>query len=119
MDIGPTAPGHVLVIPKYHGGKLHEIPDEYLQELLPVAKKIVVASGLDKSGLEGAGYNILQNNGSIAHQVVDHVHVHMIPKRNSESGLIVGWPQDAEAAKSVKDVHAKLLEKLGGVQSSL
>ena len=36
-----------------HGEKLHDVPDEYLQDSLIVAKKIAVASGLED-------YNILQ-----------------------------------------------------------
>jgi diadenosine tetraphosphate (Ap4A) HIT family hydrolase len=60
-----------MVIPKTHGAKLHEIPDDELSELLPVAKKLALAMGV-------ADYNILQNNGRIAHQEVDHVHVHMV-----------------------------------------
>lgn len=55
-----------LVIPKFHGEKLHDIPDDQLSELLPVAKRIATASG-------AVDYNILQNNGTIAHQVVPHV----------------------------------------------
>jgi diadenosine tetraphosphate (Ap4A) HIT family hydrolase len=66
-DIGPISEGHALVIPKYHGAKLHDVPDEHLTELLPVAKKIAIATGADQ-------YNILQNNGRMAHQMVDHVH---------------------------------------------
>jgi len=53
-----------LVIPKYHGAKLHQVPDENLGEILPVAKRIVKALGD-----EGLDYNVLQNNGRIAHQV--------------------------------------------------
>lgn len=41
---------------------MHELPDEYLQDVLPIAKKIAIAQGV-------ADYNILQNNGRIAHQV--------------------------------------------------
>eukprot|EP00124_Ichthyophonus_hoferi_P003198 Ihof_evm2s264 gene=Ihof_evmTU2s264 len=39
MDIEPISKGHVLVIPKYCGAKLHNIPDDFLAELLPAAKK--------------------------------------------------------------------------------
>lgn len=114
LDIGPTAKGHALVIPKYHGEKLHNIPDEYLAELLPMAKRIAVASKLDVSGLEGEGYNILQNNGTIAHQIVPHVHVHLIPKRDEETGLVVGWPHPAEASEkaSLEEVHKEILARL-------
>lgn len=59
------------MIPKTHGAKLHDIPDEELKELLPAAKKLAIAAGV-------TDYNILQNNGRIAHQFVDHVHVHMV-----------------------------------------
>lgn len=59
------------MIPKTHAEKLHQVPDAELAELLPVAKKIALAVGAED-------YNILQNNGRIAHQVVDHVHVHMV-----------------------------------------
>jgi hypothetical protein len=55
-----------LVIPKHHGAKLTDIPDDQLNEILPVVKKIAAASGAEN-------WNILQNNGRLAHQVVDHV----------------------------------------------
>ena len=38
-----------------HGEKLHEVPDEYLTEALPVAKKIATALGAEN-------YNLLQVN---------------------------------------------------------
>lgn len=37
----------------------------------PVVKKLVTATG-------AVDYNVLQNNGRIAHQEVDHVHFHMV-----------------------------------------
>ena len=46
--------------------KLTDIPDDQLAEVLPVAKKIATAIGSEN-------YNILQNNGRLAHQEVDHV----------------------------------------------
>ena len=54
----------------------------------------------------------MQNNGRIAHQVVDHVHVHMIPKPNEEEGLGIGWPQqngDKEKLQKLCDaIKAKI-----------
>lgn len=67
------------MIPKHHGAKLTDIPDSSLEELLPVAARLARASG-------AVDYNILQNNGRAAHQLVDHVHVHMIPKPNEQEG---------------------------------
>lgn len=114
LDIQPTTKGHILIIPKHHGEKLHNIPDEYLADLLPLVKKLTKVSGLDQynSPSDVPGYNILQNNGRIAHQEVDHVHFHLIPKRDEESGLVVGWPAEGTDFDKLKVVHAELLEKI-------
>jgi diadenosine tetraphosphate (Ap4A) HIT family hydrolase len=105
LDIGPLSKGHALVIPKYHAAKMHELPDEYLADAMPVAKKIALAQGVEN-------YNILQNNGRIAHQVVDHVHFHVIPKpsESDKEGLVIGWPTQEPS----KEELTKLREELNG-----
>ncbi|KHO01144.1 HIT family protein 1 [Metarhizium album ARSEF 1941] len=80
LDVGPLSKGHALVIPKYHGAKLADIPDDQLTEILPTLKKLVTATG-------AVDYNILQNNGTMAHQQVHH-----IPKPNDAQGLGINWP---------------------------
>ncbi|OAX36802.1 HIT-like protein [Rhizopogon vinicolor AM-OR11-026] len=107
LDIGPLAKGHALIIPKDHVTKLHELPDEYLADAMPIAKKIAAAQGLEN-------YNILQNNGRIAHQEVDHVHFHVIPKpaATDEEGLVIGWPAKSGVIDEVKRYHEEILGKL-------
>ncbi|KAM0300122.1 hypothetical protein HYE67_006364 [Fusarium culmorum] len=105
LDIGPLSKGHALVIPKYHGAKLADIPDEDLAEILPVLKKIVNATG-------ATDYNILQNNGRIAHQEVDHVHFHMIPKPNNEEGLGVTWPTKLADMEQLKAYCEEIKSKI-------
>jgi len=83
MDINPLSDGHVLVIPKYHAVKLHELPADFMAELGPNLVKIAKAIG-------ATDYNILQNNGANAHQAVGHVHFHIIPKIGDE-GLGIKW----------------------------
>ncbi|TPX45585.1 hypothetical protein SeMB42_g03944 [Synchytrium endobioticum] len=102
LDISPLSTGHAvspnifcpapschLVIPKAHAQYLHEVPDESLADLLPVAKKIASAIG-------AKNYNVLQNNGRLAHQAVDHAHFHIIPKPNDAEGLGLPWQTDTE-----------------------
>ncbi|TGZ82053.1 HIT-like protein [Ascodesmis nigricans] len=105
LDIQPLSRGHALVIPKTHGAKLHDIPDDELSEMLPVAKKLATALGV-------TDYNILQNNGRIAHQFVDHVHVHMIPKPNETEGLGVKWPMQDTDMDKLKALHEELKSKI-------
>ncbi|KAK6005498.1 hypothetical protein QM012_007140 [Aureobasidium pullulans] len=105
LDINPLSYGHALVIPKHHGAKLHDIPDDQLTEILPVAKKIAQA-------INASDYNILQNNGRIAHQVVDHVHFHMIPKPNEKEGLGISWPQQQGNQDKLKKLKEEILSKM-------
>jgi len=56
LDIQPLSRGHALVIPKEHAVKFHELSDETLADILPVAKKVASALGV-------VDYNLLQNNG--------------------------------------------------------
>ena len=76
LDIFPTSYGHTLVVPKHHSAKLHELSADAVKdlgsELVRVSRAIVQATGC-------SDYNVLQNNGQIAHQVVPHVHFHIIP----------------------------------------
>ncbi|KAL7276284.1 Adenosine 5'-monophosphoramidase [Rhizina undulata] len=105
LDIQPLSRGHALVIPKSHGAKLHDIPDDELAELLPVAKKLAKAIGSEN-------YNILQNNGRLAHQEVEHVHVHVIPKPNEEEGLGIRWPIRAPDFDKLKALLEELKPKI-------
>jgi len=105
LDIQPLSKGHALVIPKHHGAKLTDIPDDQLAEILPAAKKIAAAVGAEN-------YNILQNNGRLAHQVVDHVHFHMIPKPNEQEGLGIGWPAQQTDMDKLKQLHETLKAKM-------
>ncbi|KAJ3826222.1 HIT-like protein [Lentinula raphanica] len=105
LDISPVSEGHTQVIPKYHAVTIADLPDEYLADIGPVVKKVALATG-------ASAYNVLQNNGKIAFQHVDHVHYHVIPKRSEKDGLIldvnVSWPQK----KAEKEELAATLENM-------
>ncbi|GAV48090.1 hypothetical protein ZYGR_0I03870 [Zygosaccharomyces rouxii] len=113
LDIQPLTEGHALIVPKYHGAKLHDIPDEFLVDVLPIAKKLSKALGVENNGLDNPiGYNVLQNNGKIAHQEVGHVHFHVIPKRDKDTGLVVGWPAQPTDFAKLDQTHKEIMAKL-------
>lgn len=97
LDVGPLSEGHALVIPKAHYETLDQVPAEDAAAIgaaLPaLARAIRKATGAD-------AYNILQNNGPAAGQVVPHVHFHLIPRHAGNArdgdvpgnGLPFGWP---------------------------
>eukprot|EP00008_Paramoeba_atlantica_P011792 CAMPEP_0201489614 /NCGR_PEP_ID=MMETSP0151_2-20130828/22964_1 /ASSEMBLY_ACC=CAM_ASM_000257 /TAXON_ID=200890 /ORGANISM="Paramoeba atlantica, Strain 621/1 / CCAP 1560/9" /LENGTH=137 /DNA_ID=CAMNT_0047875259 /DNA_START=53 /DNA_END=466 /DNA_ORIENTATION=+ len=103
LDINPLSKGHALIIPKYHCEKLHELPPAEMAEIGPNIVKVAKAIG-------ASDYNLLQNNGALAHQEVKHVHFHIIPKPNAEEGLGVGWPTKS----ADKDELKETLERVKG-----
>ncbi len=77
-----------------------------------MTKKLVKALELEIESPEGLGYNVLQNNGRIAHQEVDHVHFHVIPKYDNESGLGVEWPAQETDFEKLGKLHKELISKI-------
>ncbi|KAI9566222.1 HIT-like protein [Boletus coccyginus] len=107
IPLPPLTESHALIIPKDHAVKMHELPDEYLADAITVAKKIAINQGLEN-------YNILQNNGRVAYQTVDHVHFHVISKPDENSGLVVHWPPQGSPEK-LDAARAEAFARLGAV----
>jgi histidine triad (HIT) family protein len=78
LDINPFSEGHTLVIPKEHYKGLLDVPPQVLTVLLERVQKI--SSHIAKA-LACDGFNILQNNGAAAGQSVNHIHFHIVPRR--------------------------------------
>jgi len=87
LDIGPLSDGHTLVIPKEHYARLEDLPAELAGEIGKVLPKLGAAV---VRAVGAPGYNVLQNNGRVAGQLVEHVHFHIIP-RQPEDGLGYRW----------------------------
>lgn len=92
MDIAPLSEGHFLIVPRVHYNVLSDVPDQVLAKVLPLAKRLSEAA---MTGLGVEGFNLLQNNGEVAGQMVGHWHMHVIPRRNkSELPVKPGAPAD-------------------------
>jgi histidine triad (HIT) family protein len=97
LDINPLSRGHLLVVPKEPAATLDQLSDEAsaaLGRVLPrLCRAVIAVTGVSE-------YNVLENNGSSAHQAIAHVHFHIIPKPNNREGLGIGWPLTNLDAKS-------------------
>jgi histidine triad (HIT) family protein len=78
MDIYPLRRGHVLIIPKQHQQKLHELPETTRAHLVNTASRI--AAALYQSALQPAAVHYVVNDGPAAQQTVPHVHLHVLPR---------------------------------------
>jgi histidine triad (HIT) family protein len=107
LDVFPLSRGHTLVIPKEPAETLDALSDDAsaaIGRVLPrIARAVLRATGAN-------AYNILQNNGTLAHQAVFHVHFHIIPKFDNGDGLGIGW----RAGKLDPTAGAELAKKITG-----
>lgn len=127
LDIMPIAPGHILLITREHYKKLTDMypsktsnskdgsaaaggaeTAKALGEWMP----ILSAALCKVTGIED--WNVVQNNGERAAQVVPHVHFHFIPryqegrrevarKGNVDMGMLRSWKMFGRGAREELD----------------
>ena len=110
LDVNPLSPGHTLVVPKQEMAELHMLSPASAAALgaavAHVAGAIMKATG-------AVAYNILQNNGALAHQEVPHVHFHIIPKYQDGRGLALTWKPCAVDHVAAAEFATRVQRDLG------
>lgn len=82
-DVNPQAPIHFLVIPKEH---IESADDITLENKSLMGHMFYIASKLAREKNLKSGYRIVNNCGKDGGQTVDHIHFHLLGKRNMQ------WP---------------------------
>ncbi|MBU1038770.1 HIT domain-containing protein [Patescibacteria group bacterium] len=101
----PLKPGHTLIIPKKHCLALTDLTTEenslllndlkkYLPQLLKVFKAV--------------GYNLAINFSETAGQTVPHLHIHIVPRPQSDSTEKVDYVR-AEFYRNTPEINRTLL----------
>jgi histidine triad (HIT) family protein len=109
LDIMPRAPGHTLVLPKAPARNLLDIDPADLAHAMQVAQKIARAQ---MSVFRADGITVQQFNESAGGQVVFHLHVHVVPRRD---GVAMKPPASVkEEPATLSDQALKLSAALKG-----
>ena len=103
LDIMPRAPGHTLVLPKTPARNIFDIAPDDLGHVMQVAQKIAKAS---LTVFDADGITIQQFNERAGGQVVFHLHVHVIPRRE---GVPLKPPASFKEAPEVLAEQARKL----------
>jgi len=75
-DINPSAPVHILVIPKKHIKSVNELETK---DQAIVGKMILVAKKLAKENkINQSGYRLVINTGKDSGQIIEHLHLHLL-----------------------------------------
>src|SRR3989338_4770682 len=86
----PIVPGHLLIIPircvatweQMNHEEQHAIV-ELMEKLKPILKK----------ELNTEGFHVAWNEGAVAGQSVQHFHLHLIPRKEGDTGIIEYEPR--------------------------
>lgn len=101
LDIFPIYKGHSIVIPKKHYRNLEDIPEIEFIETYKVVKEL---AALIHKKLRIDGYNILQNNFEAAGQVIQHFHIHIIPRIKNDGRFKLIIPREQSTEEELNEI---------------
>ncbi len=99
LDIMPRSPGHTLVIPKAPVRNILDIAPDDLAHVVKVAQRIARAG---MKAFDADGITMAQFSEPAGGQVVFHLHVHIMPRKNGV---------ELKPAASFKEAPAVLAEQ--------
>jgi histidine triad (HIT) family protein len=103
LDIMPRMPGHTLVLPKASARNILDVSADDLAYVMTAAQKIAKGA---MQAFEADGITMQQFNEGAGGQVVFHLHVHVIPRKQ-------GVPMKPPASEKEKpEVLAENAKKL-------
>ncbi len=111
LDIRPFTRGHTLVIPKAHSVDLTDTPPETLSDMITIGQRIARAARATELA---DATNIGINDGRAAFQTVDHIHLHVLPRRDGDKlslakGMVLRRDPDRETTgKLLREALARI-----------
>ncbi|GIW66241.1 MAG: HIT family protein [Candidatus Parcubacteria bacterium] len=108
LDIKPHAPGHSLIIPKNHYVNITDIPDDCSKDLISIIKEIILI--LSKK-LNTNNFTIGINEGKLAGRLVDHLHIHIIPRFKDDKGGSIHSVVYNPPSQSLEEIYRKLKDE--------
>ena len=107
LDIFPISQGHTIIIPKNHYSNIEDISDFELSEVYKTVKNLAIRI---HKNLKIDAYNILQNNFIAAGQVINHFHVHIIPRNEGDKKFQIKIPRSQALEEELEEIF-KILNK--------
>lgn len=80
----PIVPGHLLIVPTRPVATFEELAKEEILEIQKMASRL---SNVLKKIYEVEGFNYAWNEGKVAGQSVPHFHLHIVPRKEGDTGI--------------------------------
>jgi histidine triad (HIT) family protein len=107
LDINPRAPGHTVIIPKVHCATILDLGDKSIG---PVFAAVRNAANMLKKTFSPDGFTIGINHGASAGQVVEHFHIHVIPRFKNDGGSSIHSVVLNPSEESLESIKEKILK---------
>lgn len=105
LDINPISPGHTVVISKKHVGNILELDNKLVCPLFTAVKK--TAELLFKT-LSPEGFTIGINHGKIAGQMIEHLHIHILPRFKNDGGGSIHAIVNNPPKETIKEITNRI-----------
>ena len=105
LDINPRAPGHTMVISKIHSETMLDLSNEAIAPLFKGVKEVTARL---EAALKPDGFTIGVNHGKASGQVVEHLHVHIIPRFTGDGGGSIHSVVSNPPKESLDEMAAKI-----------
>lgn len=87
LDINPVKKGHCLLISKLSVATINELGSNEFAHMSNIVQRIAKQM---RTALKADAVNVLINDGKAAGQEIPHVHIHIIPRFESDGGIDIG-----------------------------
>lgn len=108
LDIFPKAIGHTMVLPKKHAQTILDLSPE---EIGPIFDGVRKVTQLLNDKIKPEGFTIGINHGKVSGQVIEHLHIHVIPRFGNDKGGSIHSVVDNPPKESLEEIRNKILSK--------
>jgi ATP adenylyltransferase len=112
LNLYPYAAGHVMAALNRHVGRVDEAEPEELAETVRLVQRATAAL---RAEYRPDGFNIGLNEGRVAGAgVVDHLHVHVVPRWNGDSNFMPVLADTRVLPETLETTYDRLTRRLHG-----
>jgi ATP adenylyltransferase len=109
MNAFPYNPGHLMVVPYRHIGKLEDMNAEERNDHYEIVSRAV---GILRESCKTDNFNVGMNLGRVAGAgIADHIHTHIVPRWNGDNNFMPVIGETRVISESMEDIYKRLKEK--------
>jgi ATP adenylyltransferase len=106
MNAFPYNPGHLMVVPFRHIGKLEDLTSAERNEHYEIVSRVV---GVMREVNKTENFNVGMNLGRVAGAgIADHIHTHIVPRWNGDSNFMPVIGETRVISESMQDIYQRL-----------